>query len=525
MSGFDTIIAGGTVVTAEARFAADIGITGGRIAAIGPGLEGAAEVIDATGLLVMPGGIDSHVHISQPGDPGVEMADDFESATRSAIFGGHTTLLPFCLQAKGQSLRDAVNWYHGLAEGNCYTDVSFHLIVTDPTPQALGQDLPALVADGYTSIKLFMTYEGMKLSDREILETLEAAKASGALALVHAENDDMIEYLRDRATDRGETAPKYHATTRPVTAEREATHRAIALAEVIGVPVVVVHVSNRDAMEEIAAGRARGSVVYGETCPQYLVLTKDDLDLEGFDGAKYVCSPPPRDTASQEACWEGLRTGVFDLYSSDHCPYRFEDTAGKKLPKGVKNFRWVPNGIPGVETSLPILFSEGVSKGRIDLNRFVALSSTNHARMYGMYPRKGAIAVGSDADIVLWDPERREVLRQEILHHGADYTPYEGLEVTGWPVLTMLRGRVVARDGALVAEKGVGRYLKRALHGLVIFYINRLGERQAAINRLYGQWIIHLHEQGRAQVDEIDRLRAEVRTLAARLDRLEDRAP
>ncbi len=465
MSALDTIVSGATICTDSETFQADIGIKDGRIAAIGHDLGDAAEVIDATGLLALPGGIDSHVHISQPGEPGVVMADDFETATRSAIFGGHTTLLPFCLQSKGQTLRDAVQWYHGLADGNCYTDVSFHLIITDPTPQALGQDLPALVADGYTSIKLFMTYEGMKLSDREILETLEAAKTCGALALVHAENDDMIEYLRDVAGDRGDIAPKFHATTRPIPAEREATHRAIALAEVIGVPIVVVHVSNRDAMEEIAAGRARGSKVYGETCPQYLMLTKDDLDLEGFDGAKYVCSPPPRDTASQIACWEGLQTGVFDIFSSDHCPYRFEDPQGKKRPAGLKSFRWVPNGIPGVETSLPILFSEGVSKGRIDLQRFVALSSTNHAKLYGLYPRKGTIAVGSDADIVLWDPARTETLRQDIMHHGADYTPYEGLDVVGWPTRTILRGKTIMRDGALLVEKGWGQYQKRALHG------------------------------------------------------------
>jgi dihydropyrimidinase len=218
-------------------------------------------------------------------------------------------------------------------------------------------------------------------------------------------------------------------------------------------------------MEEIKAGRARGSVVFGETCPQYLMLTADDLDLEGFDGAKYVCSPPPRDTASQAACWEGLETGVFDLFSSDHCPFRFEDLEGKKVPAGQKSFRWVPNGIPGVETSLPILFSEGVSKGRIDLQTFVALTSTNHAKLYGLYPKKGEIAVGSDADLVLWDPTKSEILRQEILHHGADYTPYEGLEVMGWPVHTILRGQTVAKDGVLVAEKGVGAYQPRALHG------------------------------------------------------------
>lgn len=461
----DTIIKGGTVVTAADTYKADVGIKDGRISVIAGDLTDAVEVIDATGLLVMPGGIDSHVHIAQPSGDGITMADDFESATRSAAFGGHTTLLPFCLQTRGQSLRDAVTWYHGLAEGNCYTDVSFHLIITDPTPQALNQDLPALVADGYTSVKVFMTYEGMKLTDKEILQTLAAAKSSGALAMVHAENDDAISYLRDVAADRGETAPKYHATTRPIPAEREATHRAIALAEIIDVPIMIVHVSNGDAIDEIKAGRARGSKVFSETCPQYLVLTADDLDTDGFDGAKFVCSPPPRDTASQVACWTGIEQGVFDVYSSDHCPFRYDDSEGKQHPDGLKSFKWVPNGIPGVETSLPILFSEGVSKGRIDLQRFVALSSTNHAKMYGLYPKKGTIAVGSDADITLWDPTRQETLRQEILHHGADYTPYEGIEVTGWPVRTILRGKTLVADGTLMQDKGVGAYQGRALSG------------------------------------------------------------
>ncbi|MEL6999180.1 MAG: dihydropyrimidinase [Pseudomonadota bacterium] len=465
MTQLDTIVKGGTVVTAADTYKADIGIRDGRIVQIADHLTEAAEVIDAGGLLVLPGGIDSHVHIAQPSGPGVVQADDFESATRAAAFGGHTTVLPFCLQQKGQTLREALNWYHGLAEGQCYVDVSFHMIVTDPTPQVLGQDLPALVAEGYTSVKVFMTYEGMKLTDREILETLEAAKASGALVMVHAENDDAIEYLRDRAAVRGETAPKYHATTRPIPAEREATHRAISLAEIIDMPIVIVHVSNGDAIEEIKAGRARGSKVFSETCPQYLVLTKDDLDLEGFDGAKYVCSPPPRDTASQEACWQGLMDGTFDVFSSDHCPFRYEDSEGKKTPEGLKSFRWVPNGIPGIETSLPILFSEGVSKGRIDLQRFVALTSTNHAKMYGLYPKKGTIAIGSDADLALWDPERQETITQGNLHHGADYTPFEGFAVTGWPVRTILRGTTVALDGNLRSQKGIGRYQKRGRHG------------------------------------------------------------
>ena len=464
----DTIIKRGTVVTAADTYRADVGIKDGRICMIAEDLTEAVEIIDATGLLVMPGGIDSHVHISQPSGDGVTMADDFESATRSAAFGGHTTLLPFCLQTKGQSLRDALTWYHGLAEGNCYTDISFHLIITDPTPQTLNQDLPALVNDGYTSVKVFMTYEGMKLTDKEILQTLQAAKDSGALAMVHAENDDAIEYLRDVAAERGETAPKYHATTRPIPAEREATHRAIALADIIDVPIMIVHVSNGDAIDEIKAGRARSSKVFSETCPQYLVLTADDLDTAGFDGAKYVCSPPPRDTASQAACWAGIEQGVFDVFSSDHCPFRYDDSEGKKHPEGLKTFKYVPNGIPGVETSLPILFSEGVSKGRIDLQRFVALSSTNHAKMYGLYPKKGTIAIGSDADIVLWDSKRQETLRQEILHHGADYTPYEGIAVTGFPVRTILRGKTLVADGSLQQDKGVGRYQSRALPGSLL---------------------------------------------------------
>ncbi|MEO0957640.1 MAG: dihydropyrimidinase [Pseudomonadota bacterium] len=459
MNRFDTVIAGGTIVTAADTYRADIGVIDGRIAALGQGLEG-AETIDASGRLVLPGGIDSHVHISQPSGPGIEMADDFDSATRAAAFGGNTTVMPFSLQQRGQTLREALSWYHGLADGQCHVDVSFHLIIADPTAQVLGQELPAIAADGYTSAKVFMTYPGMKLSDREILEVFGAAREAGVLTLVHAENDDAIEWLRDRAESAGETMPVMHARTRPIPVEREATHRAISLAEIADVPVMIVHVSNRDAMEEIRRARQRSLRVMGETCPQYLVLTADDLDTEGFDGAKQVCSPPPRDTESQVACWEGITTGVFDVFSSDHCPFRYADPAGKQHPDGLKSFRYIPNGIPGIETRLPILFSEGVSRGRIGLNDFARLTATNHAKIYGLYPRKGTIAVGSDADIVLWDPERRETIRQEALHHGADYTPYEGFEVTGWPVMTMLRGRVVCRDGEMVTE-ATGTHLAR----------------------------------------------------------------
>jgi dihydropyrimidinase len=457
---FDTIIRGGKVATASDTFACDIGIADGRIVALGSDLGEASEIIDATDRLVLPGGIDSHVHISQPSGPGIVMADDFESATRAAAFGGNTTVLPFCLQERGQSLRAAIRDYHAKAEGQCYIDVSFHLIISDPTDQVLGQELPALIKDGYTSFKVFMTYEDLALNDRQILEVMSVARETRALVMVHAENFDAIRFLTDRLERAGQTAPHFHGTSRPIPVEREATHRAITLAELVDVPVMIVHVSNREAMEEIRRAQQRGLKVFGETCPQYLVLTEKDMEGLNMEGAKYVCSPPPRDVASQQACWEGLQQGVFSVFSSDHCPFRYDET-GKLTAKGRTSFRWVPNGIPGIETRLPILFSEGVSKGRIDLNRFVALSSTNHARTYGLYPRKGTIAVGSDADIAIWDPARQVVISQKILHHGSDYTPYEGLSVTGWPVTMLLRGETVVADGQLVGSKGAGRHLAR----------------------------------------------------------------
>ncbi len=463
---FDTVIRNGTVVTASDTFVSDVGIRGGRIVALAADLTEADEVIDATGLFVLPGGIDSHVHLDQPSGDGIVMADDFDSGTRSAAIGGNSTVLAFCMQEKGQSLREALKIYHAKADGKCHVDVSFHLVITDPTAEVLGQELPALVEDGYTSLKVFMTYEGLRLRDDEILATLDTARRTGALVMVHCENEDAIRYLIGRHEEEGKFAPKYHATTRPVAAEREATHRALSLAEIVDVPIVIVHVSNREAMEEIRRARQRGQKIAGETCPQYLMLTADDLDLEGLDGAKFVCSPPPRDKASQDACWEGIEQGVFDLFSSDHCPFRFDDPEGKLNEKGKRHFRWIPNGIPGVATRLPILFSEGVMKGRIDINRFVAVTSTNHAKLYGMYPQKGTIAIGSDADIALWDPQERVTLTNDILQHGADYTPYEGLEVRGWPVRLLVRGQTIMERGSVV-DAGQGQYQSRKRSNLI----------------------------------------------------------
>ncbi|MBX8802027.1 dihydropyrimidinase [Pseudochrobactrum asaccharolyticum] len=458
---FDTIIKNGTVVTASDTYRCDVGISAGKIVALAENLNTAKEIIDATGLLIMPGGIDSHVHISQYSGDGIVMADDFASATLSAAMGGNTTVMPFCLQQKGMTLREALTDYHALAKDDCHIDVSFHIIISDPTSYVLGQELPALVHDGYTSVKIFMTYDGLRLRDDQILETLDSARKSGALVLVHCENEDVIRFLIARHEDNSEFAPRYHASSRPAAAEREATHRALSLAEVVDTPIVIVHVSNRQAMEEIQRARLRGSKVAGETCPQYLVLTADDLDTAELEGAKYVCSPPPRDQASQEACWEGIENGTFDLFSSDHCPFRYAAPEGKLNAKGKENFRWIPNGIPGVATRLPILFSEGVGKGRIELNRFVALTSTNHAKLYGLYPQKGTIAIGSDADLALWDPNKSVVITNDILHHGADYTPYEGMTVQGWPVRVMLRGKTIIYDGKHVSEERNGTYLKR----------------------------------------------------------------
>jgi dihydropyrimidinase len=467
MRNYDMAIRGGTIATASDVFRADIGIRDGKIVVIADEVTGAQEEIDATGLLVLPGGIDSHVHIAQPSGEGIVMADDFASATAAAAAGGNTLIMPFALQARGTSLRAAVDAYRAQAEGQCVIDTSIHLIISDPTPEVLGQELPALIKDGYTSFKVFMTYDDLVLNDRELIEVFDVARREGALVMVHAEGYDSIRYMTERLERAGQTAPYYHGKSRPQLVEREAAHRAISHGELVDVPIMIVHVSGREPMEQIRWAQQRGLKVMAETCPQYITLTEEDLRAaQGDDmaGAKYVCSPPPRGHKDHEAIWEGIRTGVFQTFSSDHCPFRYEGTDGKQSPKGRTSFRWVPNGIPGVETRLPILFSEGVSKGRITLQKFVELTATNHAKIYGLYPGKGAIAVGFDADITLWDPHRHETIRQEILHHGADYTPWEGFAVQGWPVTTIARGKVVAKDGEVLGKPGQGQILSRALH-------------------------------------------------------------
>ena len=458
MAQYDLVVRGGRVATASDVFDADIGINDGKISALGEGLDAGAEEIDATGLLITPGGVDSHCHVEQISGSGVWTADDWFTATRSAACGGTTTIMPFACQHKGDSLRDVVQDYHDRAGPKAAVDYAFHLIVSDPTPQAIGQDLPALIKDGYTSFKIYLTYDALMLSDEQVLDVFAVARRDGAMVMVHAENNDMIKWMAERLIRAGLTAPKFHATSRPMLVEREATHRTIALAELVDVPVLVVHVSGAEAIDQIRWAQSRGLKVYAETCPQYLFLTADDMDKPGLEGAKHMCSPPPRDKANQEIVWNALAEGVFEVFSSDHAPYRYDDPDGKLKHGPNAHFKQIANGVPGLEVRMPLLFSEGVRTGRISLTDFVALTATNAAKLYGLYPRKGTIAIGSDADLAIWDEDKQVAISQSIMHDAMDYTPYEGVRVTGWPVITLLRGSPVWRDGEFTGRAGGGMF-------------------------------------------------------------------
>jgi dihydropyrimidinase len=459
MPDLDLVIRNARVATASDTFACDIGVRQGRIALLGEGLPAGQREIDAEGRTVTPGGVDAHCHLDQPMEGPAKMADDFLTGTRSAACGGTTTIIPFAAQMKGRSLEAAVVDYHGRAEGKACIDYAFHLIVSDPTPHVVTRELPALIAQGYTSFKVYMTYDDLKLDDAQILDVLDVARSHGALAMVHAENADCIEWLTRRLEAAGRTAPRWHAHARPMLVEREATHRAIALSELVDVPILIVHVSGREAVEQIRWARGHGLSIFAETCPQYLFLTADDLGIDdSYRGARCICSPPPRDKANQEVIWSGLADGLFTVFSSDHAPFRYDDPQGKKIGGEEVPFRHIPNGIPGLETRLPLLYSEGVLGGRITLQKFVELTATNPAKAYGLHPRKGTIAVGSDADLVAWD-ERELAVDNARLHHAVDYTPYEGMQLKAWPGLTLSRGEVVWDGRAFTGEAGRGRFL------------------------------------------------------------------
>jgi dihydropyrimidinase len=465
MSEFDLVIRGGTIVTGSDQFAADVGVKGGQVVALGR-LQGPADrVVDADGMLVMPGGVDNHVHVDQPA-PGVEMCDDFDSGTASAAAGGTTTIICFSWQEKGQSLAAVTAGYHEKAK-KARIDYTFHLTITDPTPTVLKEELPRLIADGSRSIKIFMTYDGVRLNDAEVIRVLAEARRNRALVCVHAEHHDLLAWITEQLVEAGLTAPKYHAWGKPMVVEREAVNRIIAFAEALDVPIQVFHVSGAESAEEIARAQARGLKVWAETCPHYLTLTADDLDRPGFEGAKFVFGPPARTKADQEALWGYIRRGVIDVVSSDHSPTRFDDRKGKKVAGDNAPFNRIPNGIPGLAARLPVLFTEGVSAGRIDAPTFVRLVSTNPAKLFGLFPRKGTIAIGSDADFVIFDPDKSLTLTNAHMHHGGDYTPYEGYTTRGYPAATYVRGTPVFDGEKVVGAPGYGQFLARSPYALI----------------------------------------------------------
>ncbi|MCG8710289.1 dihydropyrimidinase [Brenneria sp. 4F2] len=455
---FDLIIRGGRIITATDDYRADIGIKDGRIAALGA-LSDARETIDAAGLWVMPGGIEGHCHIEQESSSGLMSADDYYSGTVSAAFGGNTTIVPFAAQMKGQRLENVLEVYQHRAAPKAVLDYAWHLIITDPTVP-LADDLPRVVARGVPSFKFFMTYDAVKMNDGDILNLLTLAAEHGALAMVHAENNDIIKWMSQRLLERGHTAPRYHAISHPAAAEIEAIGRVTQLAAFVGCPLMVVHVSTAEGAEIIARARLAGAKLYSETCPQYLFLTRDDLDRPGREGAKFMCSPPVRDTATQQGLWRHLQAGTFDFFSSDHAPYRF-DASGKFFHGPDATFRQIANGMPGIGLRLPLLFSEGVMKGRITPQQFVALTSTNAAKTLGMFPQKGAIAIGADADLALWDPNLTRRVTHADQHDNMDYTPFEGMTLRGCPVRVISRGETVVADGELRAAAGRGRFVPR----------------------------------------------------------------
>jgi dihydropyrimidinase len=458
---YDLVIRGGRVATASEMFDADVGIAGEVIAAIGRDLPAGNREIDARGKLVLPGGVDSHAHIEQLSAAGIMNADTFESATTSAAFGGTTTVISFAAQHVGMALPQVLADYHALARKGAVIDYAFHIIIADPTAETLARDIPALVKEGHASIKIFMTYDRLKIDDEPLLDILVAARESGAMLCAHAENHGIIAWMVKRLLARGYTHPKYHAISHARFSEADAFNRLIGMAALVDQPIMIFHVSTAEGAKVIRDARGEGLKVFAETCPQYLFLTAQDLDKPGAEGAKWMCSPPPRTAADQEALWQALALGDLQTISSDHAPYRF-DESGKLRAGPNPNFKQVANGLPGLETRLPLLFDAMVSNGRLGVEKFVELTATAPAKIYNLHPRKGSLAIGADADIAIWDPSREVTLSDATMHDLAGYTPYAGRKLRGWPVTVLSRGRMVIADGKRMADPGSGRFLARS---------------------------------------------------------------
>lgn len=457
------LIKNGRVITAVDDYHADVFVEHETVTLIGKDLNVEADqVVDATGKYVFPGGIDPHTHLDMPFG-GTVSADDFETGTRAAAFGGTTTLIDFAIQTKGQSTLAALDTWHAKAEGKTAIDYGFHMIVTDMEDERL-HEMRALADAGVTSYKMFMAYPGvLYVDDGTIFRAMRKAGEDGTVVCMHAENGIVIDEIVKRALAEGKTEPKYHALTRPTRMEAEGVHRAIAIAEVAGVPVYIVHLSCSDALEQVTQARNRGVHAFAETCPQYLFLDYTYYEKEGFEGAKYVMTPALREKWNQDKLWRGLQFGDLCSISTDHCPFCFKDQ--KVL--GIDSFAKIPNGAPGVENRMALVYNGGVVQGRVTLNKFVQLTSTAAAKMFGLFPKKGTIAVGSDADIVVFDPLRQETISVDnpCTHHmNVDYNTYEGFQVTGFPDTVISRGKVVVQNNQYLGRKGDGAYIKRGLY-------------------------------------------------------------
>jgi dihydropyrimidinase len=458
----NTLIRNGTVVTARETTAADVLIEGARIREVRAGIpaNAAEKVIDAAGLYVMPGGIDAHTHLDMPFG-GTTSADDFETGTRAAAFGGTTSIVDFAIQARGTRMRDALDTWWKKAERRACIDYGLHMIVTDLGEAGL-EDMDDMVREGVASFKLFMAYPNvLMVDDATIFKALAQTAKNGALICMHAENGSVIDVIIARALAEGKTAPIYHALTRPPRAEAEAVHRAIAMAEIAGAPVYIVHLSSEDALNEVREARDRGVPAFAETCPQYLLLSIEELERPNFEGAKYVFTPPLRPKEHLPRLWDGLKHDHLQVVSTDHCPFCFKDQ--KVLGKG--DFTKIPNGGPGIENRLQLIYHHGVNAGKLSLNRFVELTSTTPARLFGMYPKKGEIAPGSDADLVLWDPNAAHTISAQTHHMRVDYSMFEGFQVKGNARTVLSRGEVIVDNGQFFGKAGRGNYLKREARG------------------------------------------------------------
>jgi dihydropyrimidinase len=457
------LIQNGTVVNADSTVRADLLIDGGVVKDIRPVIppDLAHTIVDATGLLVLPGGIDAHTHLDMPFG-GTTSADDFESGTQAAAIGGTTTIVDFAIQARGTKMRRALDTWWKKAEGKACIDYGLHLIITD-LPDAGLEDMDEMVREGVASFKLFMAYPNvLMVDDATIFKAMRQTAKNGALICMHAENGSVIDVIVQKALAEGKTAPIYHALTRPTRAEAEAVHRAIAMAEMAGVPVYIVHLSSEDALNQVREARDRGLAAFAETCPQYLLLSlEDNMVDKGWEGAKYVFTPPLRERRNQPKLWEGLRKDNLQVVSTDHCPFCFEDQ--KAL--GKSDFTKIPNGGPGIENRLQLLHHHGVGKGNFSINRFVELVSTAPARIFGMYPQKGVLAPGSDADIVLWDPQAAHTISAATHHMRVDYSMFEGFKVRGNAHDVYSRGEQIVSKGEFIGKPGRGRYLRREARG------------------------------------------------------------